>query len=354
MSEGVSVVVAVHNGAATVRDALAAVASDIANEPSAEIIVVPDASSDGTADIVAELAETLPIRIIPGPGRGAAAALNAGICAARFSLIAHVDQDVIVRPGWTRTLRAAFDDPAIAAAQGSYAHDPSAPLCVRAMSIDLEQRCLAVSHGDSDHVSTGNTIYRAAALHWIGLFDKTLGYGYDTDLSYRLLEAGYRLRVDGNAQSVRRRREGLADYLRQQYGIGYGRVDVVNKHPWRFNGDCVSPTAMMWHPLLMGAALLLLLVSAPLAAAGLTWQPYFNFGATLLGLLFLERLAASGRAFARVGDVAALTFPLLHLARDVVWVAAIAVWTKRRIAGEPSLPSAMPSSRAYGRSVSVR
>jgi len=103
---------------------------------------------------------------------------------------------------------------------------------------------------------------------------------------------------------------------------------------------------MMWHPLLMGLALILLLVSGPLALFGLAW-PYFSFGATLLGLLFLERLAAGGRAFARFGDAASLTFPLLHLARDVMWVAAIGAWTKRWITGQPSLPSHSMRARAH-------
>ena len=345
MNEGISFVVPVHNGAATIADTLAAIAADAAGESSTEIIVVEDGSHDGSAAVLTELAERLPIRIVTGSGRGAAAALNAGIRAARFALIAQVDQDVVIRRGWTETLKRAFDDPSIAAAQGWYVRDPSATLCVRAMSIDLEQRYLALPQGDTDHVCTGNSMYRAAALHWIGLFDETLGYGYDNDVSYRLQEAGYRLRVERDAQSVHRWREGLSGYLRQQYGFGYGRIDVVNKHPWRFNGDCVSPAAMMWHPLVMGIALILLAVSAVLAPFGLGW-PWFSFGATLVGILFLERVAASGRALARFGDVAALTFPLLHLARDLTWVAAIAAWTKRWATGQPSLPSHSMRARA--------
>jgi cellulose synthase/poly-beta-1,6-N-acetylglucosamine synthase-like glycosyltransferase len=196
-------------------------------------------------------------------------------------------------------------------------------------------------------VCTGNTVYRTSALHWIGLFDETLGYGYDNDVSYRLQEAGYRLCVRENAQSVHRWREGLAGYLRQQYGFGYGRVDLVNKHPWRFAGDCVSPAAMMWHPLVMGLAVAMLFVSSVLAVFGLSWQPYFAFASTLAGLLFFERLAAAGRAFSRFGDVASLTFPVLHLARDLMWIAAIAVWTKRRVTGEASHPSHSMHARVH-------
>lgn len=339
MNEGISVVVPVRNGAKTIRETLTAIATEIEGDPSTEIIAVEDGSDDGSADLLAELAETMPLRIVAGPRRGAAAALNTGIRAARFSLIAQVDQDVLIGAGWMRALAPEFADPAVAAAQGWYVRDPSASFCVRAMGIDLEERYRALPEGDTDHVCTGNTIYRASALHWIGLFDEALGYGYDNDVSYRLLEAGYRLRVRSDAGSLHHWREGLEGYFRQQYGFGYGRIDVVNKHPWRFGGDCVSPAPMMWHPLVMAVAFIMLLASAPLALFGVAWQPYFAFALTLIGLLFFERVAAAGRAFARVGDVASLSFPVLHLARDAVWVVAIAVWAKRRVAGEPPLPS---------------
>ncbi len=339
VSEGISVVVPVRNGAATLRHTLTAIAEEVGEDPSTEIIVVEDASDDESPDLLAQLAETIPMRIIRGQGRGAAAALNAGIRAARFSLIAQIDQDVVIGAGWMRALTDEFNDPAVAAAQGWYVRDPSASWWIRAMSIDLEERYLARARGETDHVCTGNTIYRASALHRIGLFDEALGYGYDNDVSYRLLEAGYRLRVQSDARSLHRWREGLAGYLRQQYGFGYGRIDVVHKHPWRVGGDCVSPAPMMWHPLVMAVAFLILLVSCALGVFGAGWQPYLAFALTLIGLLFFERVAAAGRAFSRVGDVAALTFPVLHLARDAVWLAAIAVWAKRRITGKPSLPS---------------
>jgi hypothetical protein len=47
------------------------------------------------------------------------------------------------------------------------------------------------------------------------------------------------------------------------------------------------------------------------------------------------------------GDVASLTFPVLHLARDLMWIAAIAVWTKRRVTGEASHPSHSMHARVH-------
>ena len=46
---------------------------------------------------------------------------------------------------------------------------------------------------------------------------------------------------------MHRWREGSRSYLRQQFGVGYGRLDVVAKHPRRVGGDDVSGAVMMLH-----------------------------------------------------------------------------------------------------------
>ncbi len=260
--EGISFVVPVRNGAACIRDTIDAIFSQADGRPM-EVIVVDDHSHDGSSELLRQLADVWSFRIVPGDGRGAAAAINTGIRAARFPIICQVDQDVVLRPDWMRLLVQELDDPHIAAAQGDYVSDPDAPLCARAMSLDLEQRYAAIDGCDTDQVCTGNAAYRADALHQVGLFDETLGYGYDNDLSYRLRAVGFRLTMCRTAQSVHRWREGLGGYLVQQYGFGYGRLDLVAKHPDRVGGDAVSPAGMMVHPLLMATAMAFLL-AAPL------------------------------------------------------------------------------------------
>ena len=346
MKEGISFVIPVHNGAASVGDALAAIAAETAAHSAAdsasrpfEIIVVDDASRDGSSAILQRLASALQLRLIVGEGRGAAAAINAGVRAARFPLVAQIDQDVVLKPGWMNALTAEFDDSAIGAVQGCYVNDPRATLCARAMSLDLAQRYDAIKGDDTNHVCTGNSVYRTEALRQIGLFDESMGYGYDNDVSYRLLAAGYRLKLCRTATSIHRWREGLAGYLVQQYGFGYGRIDLVAKHPARCAGDIVSPAPMMWHPLALSLGLAFLTIATLAAVAAMPWQPPALFGAILVAGLFVERLVAGIRAARRFSDPTALVFPLLHLARDAAWVAAIVVWLARFAAGRPGRPS---------------
>ena len=343
--EGVSFVVPVHNGAACIRATLEAVVSQADGRPM-EIIVVDDCSCDGSSDILRQLAEWWPLRIVPGEGRGAAAAINAGVRAARFPVVCQVDQDVVLQQGWMSRLTEALEDPAVAAAQGYYASDPEATLCARAMNLDLEQRYATIEGSDTDHVCTGNAAYRAEALRRVGLFDETFGYGYDNDISYRLKSAGYRLTFCRDARSVHRWREGFAGYLVQQYGFGYGRIDLVAKHPRRGGGDAVSPAGMMSHPLLMSFAVAGLVGALLMAVTAGPWRlPAFG-AAAVISCLTLERLAAGIAAARRFRDLTPLVFPVLHLGRDLAWVAAIGMWVARRLFGRPSKPAHSMRPRA--------
>ena len=348
---GVSVVVPVLNGARWLPDVLAAIRAELANRPH-EILVVDDGSGDESVEIC-RLGGDADLQVVDGPRRGAAAAVNAGLRLARFHLVAQIDQDVIVRPGWFATLVDALRDPRVAAAQGWYITDPAASALARVMSLDLEQRYARIDDGRSDHVCTGNVIWRLDAIRRVGGLDETLGYGYDNDLSYRLIAAGYHLVIRHEAASVHRWRDGVASYLTQQYGFGYGRLDLVARHRNRVGGDAVSPPMMMAHPVLMATALSALLCAGVCGLLSRPVAPWSLAAAGLIGLLFVERAVAGIVATRRSGDPAALLFPVVHLLRDVAWVAAIARWLSRRVAGAPLAPAHSMQPRTADRGAVV-
>ena len=333
---GVSFVVPVRNGAAHLRDAIRSIVAQDDGRPF-EIVAVEDRSSDGSRALLDELSTSHPLRIIDGPGRGAAAAVNAGIRCAAFPVICQIDQDVVLAPGWLPRVLEALQDPAVAAVQGCYVTNPNDSFSSRLMAVDLEQRYAAMP-AVVDHVCTGNTAYRRDALEAVGLLDETLGYGYDNDLSYRLQAAGYRLAFRADAHSYHRWRTGLGGYLVQQYGFGYGRLDVVARHPVRWSGDVVSPAAMMMHPLVMGVAVCLMAPAVLSASLTGVFGTLALVGVALVFMLALERTWAGVRAWRRWNEPAALGFPVFHLIRDVVWVAAGLVWLSRRARRTPSRP----------------
>jgi glycosyltransferase involved in cell wall biosynthesis len=334
---GVSFVVPVHNGAACIRKTLESIYAQADGRPF-EVIVVDDRSSDESSSLLQRLQTIWPFRIIEGPGRGAAAAMNIGIRAARYPLIAQVDQDVVLGRGWLARLLSEFTAPDVGAVQGYYATDPAATLVARVMGFDLEQRYAAIGGAETEHVCTGNSVYRLDALQRVGLFDEALGYGSDNDMSYRLREAGYRLRFCRTARSLHRWRDGFVGYCVQQYGFGYGRLDVVAKYPRRIAGDSVSRADMMAHPVLTAAAIAASCVAMTMAFAGGPWRVAAICAAAVVSSLAAERWYAGVRAAIRFRDPAPLLFPALHLVRDLVWVAAITVWCTRRALKQPASP----------------
>lgn len=91
----VSIVIPARNAAATIAETLRSV---LVQAKLAEVIVVDDGSTDGTAGIVNALGDPR-IRLISGPCTGIAGALNAGFRAAAFPYIARCDADDLYLPG---------------------------------------------------------------------------------------------------------------------------------------------------------------------------------------------------------------------------------------------------------------
>jgi hypothetical protein len=276
---------------------------------------------------------------VRGEGRGAAAAINLGIRRARYDLVAQVDQDVALDPGWLERLEAELGSaPDIAAAQAHYRVSRGDSVWARVMGLDLEQRASRLAR-HVDHVCTGNTLYRKSALVAVGLFDESLGYGYDNCMSYRLGRAGYRLVQCAEATGLHRWRTDLRGYLRQQFGVATGRLDLIEKYPDRATGDQVSGLGMILHAAATALSLASLVVGGVLCLVpGVSATVPFGLAVAVLVLLALERGCAGLRATARSGDPAGLLFAVAHGLRDAAWVAAIIVWLARRASGRARMP----------------
>jgi glycosyltransferase involved in cell wall biosynthesis len=346
-AEGVSFVVPVLNGARTLSRSLSSIVAQRDNRPF-EIIAIDDGSVDRSLHFLTKQHRHGLVRLIHGDRRGAAAAINAGIREAAHPIICQVDQDVILQAGWLEQVLEHFDDPEVAAVQGHYITSANAGFWARATGRDLEHRYSRIQGRFVDHVCTGNTAYRARALHQVGLLDERLGYGYDNDLSYRLQQAGYRLAFCRPATSVHIWREGLRGYLRQQFGVGYGRLDVIARHPRRVTGDDVSGPMMMLHAPSMLLALLAGAVAGMLAVVGGSgWIFWLAAAFAIVATLFVERFCAGVQAWRRTRDRTALAFAATHLVRDVAWSAAIVLWLARCVFRHERAPadSMLPHAR---------
>jgi glycosyltransferase involved in cell wall biosynthesis len=350
--EGISFIVPVKNGMPTLTRTIASIEEQCSgrergDDGRSEILVIDDSSTDGSLRWLNDRASEGRLRVLAGHGRGLSAAINLGVRASKYPVICQIDQDVELLPGWVDCLTAALRrDPYLGAVQGHYTRLAKAPLLARVMSIDLEQRYAAIGAGPTDHVCTGNTALRKDALVATGLFDESIGYGGDNDMSYRLTAADWRLAHCAQARSHHHWRSGIAGYFRQQFGFGYGRLDVLRRHPRRVTGDRVSPALMMAHPIVTAIALASAIAASLLQLAGLNSPGLWWLAAAAAGAVIGERTIAGVRACWRFGDPAALLFPAVHLVRNFAWVTAIVVWSFRRATGHSVSASDSMAPRA--------
>ncbi len=186
----VSVVVPAHNG---LPDVLEAVESALAQRPApAEVIVVDDASTDGTADAVwARFGER--VVLVRGRFGSAGAARNAGWRAARASWVALLDADDLWYPGKLETALEIlarhpesawfFSDGAFRTLEGK-AHDSWFALYAELPDPYLGQPVAELF--DINFVLTSSVVVRRDALEATGGFDETMSHAEDRDLWIRL------------------------------------------------------------------------------------------------------------------------------------------------------------------------
>jgi O-antigen biosynthesis protein len=201
------VVIPSFNGRALLARCLASIERHRPTDPDSgiEVIVVDDASTDGTAAWLAREYPGVHLVRLERNG-GFCAAANAGIAAARGRFIQLLNNDTEVAPGWIEAGLAPFVDQAVGAVAPLvlFRSDPS--------RVDSAGDSYALvgwptkrGHGEPAvryatrpveevfGASGSSAIYRALAVRRAGAFDPLFGSYYeDVDLAFRLRWTGYR------------------------------------------------------------------------------------------------------------------------------------------------------------------
>jgi cellulose synthase/poly-beta-1,6-N-acetylglucosamine synthase-like glycosyltransferase len=114
----VTITVPVYNAVASIRTTLTHLLELDYPRDLVQVIVLSDASDDGTDDIVREFADR-GIELLRAPARlGKTAAENGAVSVARGDLIVNVDATITVPPSSLKHLVRAFDDPSVGVASG--------------------------------------------------------------------------------------------------------------------------------------------------------------------------------------------------------------------------------------------
>jgi glycosyltransferase involved in cell wall biosynthesis len=192
-----------------------------------EIIVVNNASTDNTKQVALSYPG---VRVVDEPRKGLTFARQAGFQASTGSLIANVDSDCRLTPGWIQQVLSTFDaEPDLAALSGPlvyYDLTPAQRFFVRIFYMSafvtylINRYILRVG----SMVQGGNFILTRAALDAIGGFDTSISfYGEDTDIARRVNAVGkvrftFQLKILSSARRLKH--EGILT-IAGRYTINY-------------------------------------------------------------------------------------------------------------------------------------
>lgn len=183
----ISVVVATRDRCERLTRLLAALAGQTLASDRFEVIVVDDASTDRTPEVLADAARSgqLAVTVLRGEGRGPARARNLGWPRAAGPVVAFTDDDCEPQPRWLEELLAAMESPE-SFVQGVTLPNPEESDRMGAFSRTLDVRELGPWY------PTANIAFPVALLAEIGGFDEAYPApgGEDTDLAWRAIEAG--------------------------------------------------------------------------------------------------------------------------------------------------------------------
>jgi glycosyltransferase involved in cell wall biosynthesis len=172
----VSVVIPVHNGAATVRSAIASALDQ--EGPTVEVVVVDDGSTDETAAVVSSLRDSR-VSLVQQLHAGVSSARNTGAAAAAGRRLIFLDADDELLPGALLALNAPGDDVGLIVGRiefftrGSPDHTTGPPHFGALVSPML----------------SGSFAVDAAVFGAVGGYDERLGFSENTDLGIRVLAA---------------------------------------------------------------------------------------------------------------------------------------------------------------------
>jgi len=233
----------------------------------AAVVIVDDASEPPLAGVT----DSTMLRL--GTNVGPAVARNAGLGAATTPLIAFIDTDVCLSPGWLEPLLDHFADERVALVAPRIASAPGTSALAR-----YEQRCSPLDLGAErariapgtrvSYVPAAALVVRAAALHEIGGFDRALRVGEDVDVVWRLAGAGWRCRYEPSVVVHHQPRSSWRRLLSQRVAYGSSAAPLARRHPGAVAPVRISGwSAGAWALLLSGHPRAALVVAGGTSAA---------------------------------------------------------------------------------------
>lgn len=194
---------------------------------------------------------------------------NAGVQAAHGEIVVFTDAGCRPEPGWLARLVAPLLQGEHVTVGLALATPGSTELYDRGARLALESRYVT-------ECSTINLAFRREAFDAVGGFDERFTYGSDVDFTWRLTDAGYRIRGVPDAV-VRHDWGGWRRQLRRSYVYGKARARLYRKHHARLRRVLRDDPVVVIYPVfLLGLPLTILFPLYPALLLIPAWRNRSN------------------------------------------------------------------------------
>jgi len=229
-----------------------------------EIIVVDDASTIETSNMLRRLAQeaaarSLQMRVVcHEQHQGVGISRNTGAQAACYDLIAYLDSDCIASPGWLKELVPAFQDTHVAAVGGMIrAYDRGALLGryedVRSSLFMGMQPQQVRLEGPLTYLPTANMLLRRATWQQLSGF-APMTQGEDVDFCRRLLVSGSSMHYLSRGVVYHDYRTTLGAFLRIRAAYASSEAPLLLRHPTQRRILLLPPEQAAFAALAIGGA----------------------------------------------------------------------------------------------------
>ena len=250
-----SVIIPAYNAKGTIEKCLSNLENQSIPRGDYEVILVDDGSTDSTPDII----RRFPVKYFWQSNQGPAAARNKGAQEAHGDIILFTDADCVPQNNWIEEMVRPFKDPEIMAVKGAYKTDQKS-LIARFAQIEFEERFKMLKQVESiDMVDTYSAGYRKSVFLSLGGFDSSfpVANNEDTELSYKMSKAGYRMVFNPNAIVYHLNHpDSIKRYARLKFWRGYWRMIVYKRYPDKMFKDSYTPQTLKLQILFLFLSLL--------------------------------------------------------------------------------------------------
>jgi len=175
----VSVVIPAHNEEKWIAACLESVLKDV--YPHKEVIVIDDASTDRTNEILRRFAVAVVRNEKP---MGPSSARNIGLSKAKGEIIVFIDAHCIIEDQkWIQKFLQFFKDTQVGAVAGYFRPKSNRKPTLTFKSLKPQQRL----------VKSANAAFRKTVLEQVGGFDKGTEWGGDAALTYKIQKSGWKI-----------------------------------------------------------------------------------------------------------------------------------------------------------------